>query len=198
MADSFGKSQKNKNASPRGSLEAKYNNCVSNILVVVVFSLINIVLLVVNSNSYFLFSAFIPYFVADYGMFYSGSYPEEYYYDVPESELLDKSFLAVTLVIAAVILLIYLLCWFFARKKKVVWLYIALVLFLADTAAMFYISGFSADMIMDIVFHLWIVFYLINGIVNYNKLKKMPEEIAVTEDIMQREFAEIHKDTDVL
>ena len=63
----------------RAALEGAYKSSVSNLLLVIVFSLINIVLLVANSSTYFLFSAFIPYVIADYGMFFSGSYPAEYY-----------------------------------------------------------------------------------------------------------------------
>ena len=44
------------------NLESKYNKSIANLLLVVIFTVINIVLLVLNANSYFLFSAFIPYF----------------------------------------------------------------------------------------------------------------------------------------
>lgn len=174
MADFFGK--KPAHLSKKELLEAKYNNSIVNLLLVVAFSVINVVLLVVNSDTYFLFSAFIPYFVADMGMFYSGSYPEEYYYDVPDTEFADKSFLIVCVAVAAAVILLYLISWFFAKKKKVGWLVFAAVLFSVDTVAMFVITGINSDMIMDIVFHAWVIFSLISGIVNYNKWKKLPDE----------------------
>lgn len=160
----------------RAALDTTYNNGVGNLLLVIIFSLINIVLLVANSSTYFLFSAFIPYFITDCGMFFSGSYPAEYYYDVEGFAFLNKSFLTVTLIIAAVILVIYLLCWIFAKKKKVGWLIAATVLFGIDTLAMFLINGFSIDAILDVVFHIWVIYSLINGIRTYYKLKKLPEE----------------------
>lgn len=180
MANLF-TSQKNMAATPREVLEAKYNNSIVNLLLVVAFSTINVVLLVVNANSYFLFSAFVPYFIADLGMYYSGSYPDDYYYDVPDMEFTDKSFLIICLAVAVTVILLYLLSWFFARKKKVGWLIFASVLFCIDTVAMFIITGINADMIMDIVFHAWVLFSLINGVVTFFRLKKLPVEEVIYE-----------------
>lgn len=175
MANIFNKTN-NVTMSQREILEAKYKSGISNLLLVIIMSAVNIVLLVANSNTYFLFSAFIPYALADYGMYFCGMYPEEYYYDMQNMEFLDKSFLVVTIVIAIAILLLYFFCWFFAKKKKVGWLVFALVLFAIDTLSMFALTGFSTDSIIDILFHLWVVSYLINGIVTYSKLKKLPIE----------------------
>lgn len=176
MANFFGNNQKFKPTTQRGMLETNYNNSVANLLLVIAFSTINVVLLVANSNAYFLFSAFIPYVLADFGMFYTGMYPAEYYYDVGDVEFFDKTFLIVTLVIAALVILLYLISWIFARKKKVGWLIFATVLFCADTVIMFAFNGFSMDSIFDIIFHAWVVFSLIKGILTYYKMKKLPEE----------------------
>ena len=161
----------------REKLTNRYQSARHNILLVLVFTLINIVLLVTNSNTYFLFSAAIPYYIADLGMFLCGKYPAEYYLsEAPNMEFLDSSFLVVTLVIAAVILVLYLLSWILAKKPRVGWMIFALVLFILDTGAMLLISGISADMIMDIVFHGWVIVSLISGISAYFKLKQLPEE----------------------
>lgn len=177
MADFFGK--KPAHLSQKELFEAKYNNSIVNLLLVVAFSAINVILLVVKSDTYFLFSAFIPYFMADLGMYYSGSYPQEYYYDVADDmEFADKSFLIICVAVAVVIILLYFLSWFFAKKKKVGWLIFAAVLFCIDTIAMFVLVGINADMVMDIVFHAWVVFSLISGVVNYNKWKKLPDKEA--------------------
>lgn len=167
-----------KNVTERSSLESRYKNSVSNLLAVMAFSLINIILLVIQSDTYFLFSAFIPYALAYYGMYFCGMYPEEYYSDVPDAEFFDKSFLVITLVAAAVVILLYFISWFFAKKKKVGWLIFALVLFCIDTVAMFVFTGFNMDAIIDIIFHGWVIFSLVNGIVTYNKLKKLPDDAA--------------------
>ncbi|MBR5246434.1 MAG: hypothetical protein IKV25_03565 [Clostridia bacterium] len=200
MANFFN-SSKVKEGTQREIFESKYNSSIMNILLVVVFSFVNVVLLAVNSNTYFLFSAFIPYFLADYGMYFCGMYPEEYYYDMSEMVFSDKSTLIITFAIAIAILLFYLLCWFLAKKKKVGWLIAALVLFVIDTLAMFAIAGISADLIVDIVFHIWVIVSLVNGIVNYNKLKNLPEEameIVMTEGEEQPYFEQTQGNSDVL
>ncbi len=183
MAGLFNKKE-NKTTTKLGALEAKYNSSINNLLLVVGFSLINIILLAINSGTYFLFSAFIPYFAVDYGMYFCGLYPEEYYYDVPDMEFYDKSLLAVTIAVAVVSLLIYLLCWYLAKKKKVGAVIFALIIFVIDTAVMLWLTGFSTDSIFDIVIHVWVIAYLVIAIVTYFKMKKLPEEEsdAVVED----------------
>lgn len=165
----------------KSNLQTRYNSAISNLLLVIAFSVINIVLLLTDGSSYFLFSAFIPYFAVDYGMYFCGLYPEEYYADVPDMEFADKSFLAVTVVAAAVILLIYLLCWYLAKKKKIGAVIFALVFFLADTVAMLVLSGISSDSFVDILVHIWVIYYLIMAIVTYNRMKKAPDVSPETE-----------------
>ena len=63
---------KNNKTSERYTLENKYNTTRYNLLLVIGFTLINIVLLVTNSDRYFLFSAYIPYTVATLGMILCG------------------------------------------------------------------------------------------------------------------------------
>lgn len=176
MANLLNKNTNCMPTSPRANLEVKYNKSITNLLLVVIFSLINIVLLVTNADMYFLFSAYIPYLLADYGMFYCGMYPEEVYEYVPDMEFLNSSFLVTTLVIAAVILLLYLLSWLFAKRQKVGWLIFALIFFVVDTVVMFLFTGFAVESIMDVVFHAWVIVSLIIGISTYFKMKKLPVE----------------------
>ncbi|MBO5066023.1 MAG: hypothetical protein J6D06_07925 [Clostridia bacterium] len=161
---------------------ARYNKSIYNILLVVVFSAINIVMLATNSGSYFLFSAIIPYFIVDYGMFWSGMYPAEEYVGIAETDLMDSSFFAITIVVAVVMILAYLVCWLFARKMKVGALIAALVFFIIDTVGMFYLYDITSDFVLDIVFHGWVIVSLIIGIVTYFKVKKaQPEESQLNE-----------------
>ncbi len=176
MSKLFGRNTQSAPQTKREVYERNYNNGITNLLLIIAFSVINIILLVANSNTYFLFSAFIPYFFVDVGMFYTGTYPEEYYYGLDFTEFLDKSFLVATVVIAAVVLALYLLCWFFAKKKKIGWLIFAVVMACIDTVAMLVLGGVAIESIVDIIFHVWIIFSLINAVVTYNKLKKLPEE----------------------
>ena len=157
-------------------LANKYLRARHNILLVVIFTLVNIILLVTNSNTYFLFSATIPYYLADLGMLLCGKYPEEYYMGLEGIAFLNDGFLVFMLAIAAVILLLYLFSWIFCKKPRVGWMIFALVFFVLDTLGMLWLMGISSDAIIDIVFHGWVIISLTSGIVSYFKLKKLPEE----------------------
>lgn len=41
---------------------------------------------------------------------------------------------------------------------------------------MFYFTGFTADMILDFVFHIWVLVSLASGVIAAINLKKLPEE----------------------
>ena len=166
----------NQQFSQRQVLENKYNSSRHNILLVVVFTFINLILLVTNSNTYFLFSAYVPYFIADLGMFLGGKYPAEFYTgEMAGMDVFGNGFFVATLVTALVITALYLLSWIFCKKKSG-WMVFALVFFILDTVAMFVLNGVSADQIIDVIFHAWVIISLFSGISAYNKLKKLPEE----------------------
>lgn len=163
-------------SSPRQALEARYNGARNNLLLVVLFTVVNVVLLVTNSNTYFLFSASIPYILANFGMAFGGFYPEEYYEGLGELQFLGAPFLTVALVIAALIVVLYLLSWIFSKKGRVGWLIFALVFFALDTAVMLLFTEISSEIIVDIVFHAWVLFSLGSGIYAHVKLKQLPAE----------------------
>lgn len=160
----------------RQKLERRYKSSLSSLLLITVFSGVNLVLLLTNSDRYFLFSAYIPYLLGDYAMFFGGKYPEEYYADIPDMQFFGTEIFAVFVAVAVLFVLFYLVCYLFARKKKAVWLIFALALFAVDTIIMFVVVGFSTSMIMDIIFHAWAIGSLALGIYAYSKLKKLPEE----------------------
>ncbi len=160
----------------RQKLERRYKGALSSLLLIAAFSGVNLLLLLINSDTYFLFSAYIPYLLGDYAMFFCGRYPAEVYADVPDIEFFGTEIFAVFVAAAVVFVLFYLLCFLFARKKKAVWLIFALTLFVIDTLVMFIVVGFYIDMIMDIIFHVWAIVSLALGISAYLKLKKLPEE----------------------
>ena len=176
MAGLFKNNNAQQTFTEREMLEAKYKGSTHNLLIVVIFTLLNVILLIAQSNTYFLFSASIPYALVDLAMFFCGMYPAEYYADVVGLQFWDQSFFVVAIVLAALIILLYLLSWIFAKKNKMGWMIFALVFFALDTLAMLAYYGISADMIVDIVFHVWVLISLSNGIISFNKLKKLPEE----------------------
>ena len=155
-------------------LSSRFSSTRHNLLLIVVFSLVNILLLVTNSGTYFLFSAFVPYMFVDYGMYFCGLYPAEYY--EPNTEFFHTSVMVVCCIIAAVVLILYLLCWIFSKKPRVGWVIAALVFFVIDTIVMLLSVASLIENIIDILFHAYVIFSLSRGIYSYYKLKKLPVE----------------------
>lgn len=177
MAKLFGKKENFNVSGPHRSLETAYKNSISNMLLIVAFTVVNIVLLIVNADTYFLFSAFIPYLLADYAMYFGGKYPPEYYELMGETEVYaDNTFFAVALTLAFVTAAVYLICWLAARKKKLGGIIAALVFFIIDTVVMFLFLGFDMSIIVDVIMHGFVIVCLVNAIINFKKIKAMPAE----------------------
>ena len=158
----------------------------SSLLAIVIFTAINLVLLVANADSYFLFSAYIPYYATSLAMYLCGMYPADYY--MPGDEFLPGGVFAGTLGFSIVFLGVFLLAYFFCKKGKTGWLIASTVLFALDTVALVLLVGFDIGLIMDYVFHAWALISLILGIVAFNKFKKLPpDEIVVDEVVVEDE-----------
>lgn len=183
MASLFKKAQSGAQLPTRGALEYRYNTARNQLIWVVAFSVINLVLQLVGADLYFLFSAYFPLFLTSMGMLLCGKYSEEYYVGELEGmEPLPSVVLTVLVVASFVIIALYLLFWFLAKKQKVAWLIAALVFFALDTVGMLVLGGISFDMLFDILFHAWIIYYLITGIRAAYKLKNLPPEEEITVD----------------
>ena len=177
MAKLFSKGVAQPPANSRQLKENTYQSSRTNLLLVVAFSVINVVLLATGGESYFLFSAYIPYAVVTLGMWLCGKFPTEWYGEEwADTPFLDNSFFVIMLIVAAVLIALYLLAWIFS-KKRVGWLIFALVFFAVDTGAMLLMQGISMDGILDIVFHAWVIISLVGGIRAHAELKKFPEEL---------------------
>lgn len=148
------------NRTPRELLEQQFKASRSNLLLMVIFTVINIVLLYVGSETMLLFSASIPYFAVALGVF-GGSF----------------ELFVIGLIVAVVLITLYFLCWLMSKKHPR-WLIVALVLFILDVLAMicFFLLAEEASGIVDVLFHGWVLCYLIIGISSAAKLKKMPAE----------------------
>ena len=176
MANLFRKDQTEQEVPLKQTLREKYLNARHNILLILVFTVINVVLLITNSNTYFLFSAYVPYLLAILGMEMCGMFPDEYYGgDTSGFIFFDTSFLVIMLVIAAAILALYLLSWIFSKKGKSGWLIFALVFFAIDTVLLVVMTLPSIS-IVDLIFHAWVLYSLFTGISAAKKLKNLPEE----------------------
>lgn len=145
---------------PRTIAQQKYDSARSNLLLMLILTVVNIVLLFTGSESMMLFSATVPYFAVIIGIFFE-----------------DSTVLVMCLVIAAIPIILYLLSWIFS-KKQYAWMVLALVLFAIDTVAMvaLYINAGDFSGILDVLIHAWVLYYLILGVVNGKKLKTLPED----------------------
>lgn len=148
--------------SPREELENKYRNCRANLLLVTIVSILNLFSLAL-SQTYFLFSARMPSFLIELILV-----------SVEEGAEIPFSDLLIPIVIGVVMTVPYLLCWIFS-KKRVGWMIAALVLFSLDCVFMLIMYNLSA-VVLDLLFHAWVMFYLITGVIHGFKLKSMPED----------------------
>ena len=163
--------------SEREIFENKYRVARHNLLIVVIFTLLNVLMLLLQSDTYLLFSASIPYYLVFYGMIFTGKMPEERYGgEMAEYVVFDNSFFVVMLVLALMCIAFYVLFWFFSRKISTGWLIAALVFIALDTVGMFLLIGFDASMILDVLFHAWIIYEMVVGIITARKLKNLPPE----------------------
>lgn len=131
------------------------------LLIAVLFTVLNVVLLLVGSNRYFLYSATIPYYLTFFGYMFD-------HFTVSTYALTGLSMAAVPVIALA-------LCWCLSKKDHR-WLTVAVVVFGLDTAAMVGLMLWSGDLgssILDIVFHVWVLVSLIQGVKAAGYLKNM-------------------------
>ena len=178
----------NSELTERERLERKYNGARTNLLFALGFTLVNIVLLFTDSTSYFLFSLYVPYYIALFGCILSGKMPAEFYVDEwADLSFLDGSFFAIAMGVVAVILILYVLCWIFSKKNRVGWLICAFVFVILDTIATVALLGIAADSIIDIAFHVWLLVSIIGGVSAHYKLKKIPGDVVEVEESVKAE-----------
>ncbi len=153
----------------------KYNKSRINLLLVIALTAINLILVFAESGTMMLFSATIPYFLFILG------------YMTP---------FKIFLVVSFAILAIYLVCWIFS-KKHFGFMIAALVMFVIDTLflAYLYISSQDVSGILDALIHVWVIYYLVTGVIHGIKLNKLKKEI-VEDDVIEvegSEFSDIEK-----
>lgn len=140
--------------------EEKYKTARANLLLVVILTAVNMIFAAVGSQSMMLFSATIPYFTFILGLLSA-----------------SKKLAIIIIGVSLIFLAAYLICWIFS-KKHFGWMIAALVMFVADTVflvALYFLSGDFFG-IVDTLIHIWVLFYLILGVVNGVKLKKLKSE----------------------
>ena len=149
--------------SPRANAERKYTMARNNLLLAFGFTVVNVVLALVNADTYFLFSAFMPYIIAVLG--------------VGMATELGTIAVVVMGAISFALIIPCLLFWIFS-KKKYGWLIAALVYFVFDTAFLLLFLFLFGDFtsIIDILFHVWLLYYMIVGVKNGIALKTLPAD----------------------
>ena len=149
--------------SPRANAERKYNIARSNLLLALIFTVVNVVLTLVSADMYFLFSAFMPLVMVELG--------------VALAPDLGSVTMIVMTAIGVVLIIPCLLSWIFSKKKSG-WMIAALVYFVFDTAILllFALAFGMFTSIIDIVFHAWLIYYMIVGVKAGIALKTLPEE----------------------
>lgn len=151
----------NNSTTLRQATETKYETARRNLLSMILLSVVNVVMLFFGSTTMMLCSATVPYYVALVGYV-----------------LGIRTFMIIGAVIAAFIILVYLMCWMFS-KKHYGWMVAALVMFVLDTLFLgylyiFVIGDFSG--ILDVVIHVFVLYYLVIGVINGKRLKTLPPD----------------------
>ena len=137
----------------------------NNLLAVLAFTAVNIVLTAFDAKVNFLFSASLPQFVFHLGKNF-------------DLELGTDLFVKIGLTIAAVIIALYFVFWFLAKRQRI-FILIALIFFGIDSIVLVYLIfniEFDFSVLMEIAFHIWILYYLINGTRAWAKLRGISYE----------------------
>ena len=172
MAHAF---SRNVAQSKEGLLEQRYNNTRWNLLLVAIVTLINVIF--VAGDSYFLFSATLPYTISYLAAMFCGVFPPEYYGDEYALwEFWPKEVFYVAIAVSVLIIGLYVLAYFMSGKSRVGWLIFALIFFGVDTLFLLGFYGIALDMILDYAFHAWIIVILSMGVKAHFDLKKLPEQ----------------------
>lgn len=185
----------NQQLSPRQLAESNFKSARFDILAVALLTIINMVILLTGSDSYFLFSACVPFYLTMYAMLFTGRFPPEFYTgEFAGMEFAGDGYFYVTLGFAIVFVALYVVCFAMLRKPNKVWFIIALVAFVIDTLAIFFFVGFEVSILLDLAIHALVIFYLIKGIKACADLERLPVEaaqVAVEPTPAEEPFSEV-------
>lgn len=149
----------------KAQAQKEYSAARSNLLLMIAFTVVNIALYFFGTGTMMLFSASVPYFSVIFGHVFT-------------LELGSPIFLYAAIAIAVISLVAYLLCWIFS-KKSYGWMIFALVLFIVDTlvmGAMYLFILEDVSGILDVLVHIWVLYYLIIGVRRGAQMATLPEE----------------------
>ncbi|MGN1248570.1 MAG: hypothetical protein ACI4XW_00705 [Candidatus Spyradocola sp.] len=153
--------------------EARYRDARNNLLLVVVFTAVNLLMPLLGVDRQFLFSASFPTTLYWWG-------------DYAATDLGMPALRIGAMMIALGCVGLYLLCWLMAKKRRG-FMTAALVLFGVDCLSLageFVIFELNSSMVFNVLFHLWVLWGLIQGVRAASALKKLEQEqmVFVTEE----------------
>ena len=128
-------------------------------------------------DTYFLFSAFVPYDIATTAAVFCGKLSPEFYEELGMQGMtfLPEGFFFGSIILALAIAGLYAI-FAILSKKKVGWMVAALVIYSIDTMMLFFSYGVDISLILDYAFHIWVIVSLSMGIAAAGRIKKLPEE----------------------
>jgi len=144
----------------------RFSRARSNLLLVIAFTVVNLILVLANADLFFLFSATVPTIILVIAMDLAIDF--------------GNSVLLVGVAIAFACVLVYGASWLFSKKKRG-FILLALIFFIIDTLAFtgivvidMILSGdiFNFSFIIQVGFVIWILYYLITGTSAWLKLRK--------------------------
>lgn len=89
---------------------------------------------------------------------------------------MDQSAFVGFIAVAVVLAILYVLPFIFSKKLRPGWLLFTLVIFILDTLFMLIDVGVQSDMLVDNLFHIWVIVSLFIDVSAGYKLKKLPSE----------------------
>jgi len=148
----------------------KFNRSRSNLIAVVVFTVVNLLALTFNYDFAFLFSAFVPQLLLIF---------------------LEEISVAAGLIAGLIGTSVYFICYLLSKRWRS-FILVALILFLLDALIMLgvmVLTGEYTEFLLNVLFHAWIIFYLISGTFAWVRLidvtpaalKEIQEEVAEDE-----------------
>lgn len=172
----------------RAQLERRFVNARFSLLLIVAFTVINLLMCVGQSGAYWLFSANIPYLLTDIGMYFGGIYqnPTE---NMLESGfgLFGQGFFVLMIAIAVVLVAAYFVCWLLSGAARGLgWMIAATVLFALDTVVMVVmpligLADMPAQFAIDLALHAYMLYALIDGALARHRLDTLPADAPIYE-----------------
>ena len=141
-------------------MQTQFNGARSGLLLAIVFTVINMILMLIGADMYFLFSIAVPY------------------YGVAIGASISSAAMGVMLVIGVIILAFYVVCWLAGKKHRSL-MTLALIFFCIDTLIVLILaltSGAMVEFIVDIIFHVLVLISLIRGVRFAKKLNAHERE----------------------